>query len=156
MSYEGPHIRGRFPPIKVEVDTRGLTEETKCDACTKSLCCHYITQQIETPRSRYDFDFLLWQMTHKNVQAFKDEDGWFLLFITTCRFLQHDGRCGIYEKRPQVCRDHKNDWCELDEPLSKHWDLYFPDYEALDEYCRKRFKTWDRRHDDWAKDPDSI
>ena len=50
---------------------------------------------------------------------------------------------------------HPTRWCELDEPLSKHWELYFPDYEALDEYCRKRFKTWDRRHADWERNPDS-
>ena len=143
----------RFPPIVVEVDQTGLTPETKCDACPTSICCHYITQEIETPKSRYDFDFLLWQISHKGVQVYKDEGSWYLLFETTCRHLQKDGRCGIYEKRPQVCRDHSNDWCEMDEPLSVHWEQYFPDYESLDAYCRKRFKTWDKRHEDWKKGP---
>ncbi len=142
----------RFPPITVELDGAQFSSEEKCSHCANAICCHYVTQEIETPRSRYDFDFMLWQISHDNIQFFKDEGKWYLLVVTTCRHLQPGGRCGIYEKRPQICRDHSNDWCEFDEPLSKHWQLYFPDYETLDAYCRKRFRSWDRRHEDWAKD----
>lgn len=149
---DAKNVHGRFPPIVVEFDASKLPSETKCDHCINAICCHYVTQEVETPKSRYDFDFLMWQLSHENVQLFKDEGKWYLLFVTTCRHLQKDGRCGIYERRPQICRDHKNDWCELDEPLSNHWELYFPDDATLDAYCRKRFKSWDRRHADWAGD----
>lgn len=142
----------RFPPIRVAVDTRALTPETKCGACPGALCCNYVTEALQTPKSRYDFDYLLWQLSHENVQCFKDnDDSWHLLFVSRCRHLQPDNRCGIYERRPQVCRDHSNDFCEMDQPLSKDWKLYFPDDAALDVYCRKRFRSWDRRHSDWAK-----
>ena len=36
------------------------TPETKCSFCHNSKCCTYITQQIDTPRTKRDFDVLLW------------------------------------------------------------------------------------------------
>lgn len=117
----------------------------KCALCRGSKCCTYVTQAIETPRSKHDFDHLLWQVSHDNVAVYKDEDGWYLLFDTRCSHLLPDGRCGIYDARPQVCRDHANDYCEYDSPAEEGFDLWFPDHAALLAYCRRRFKTWDRR-----------
>ena len=134
-------------PVRVEQ----LTPETKCGYCTNSKCCTYITQEIETPRSKYDFDHLLWQLSHRNVQAYKDEDGWFLLIDNPCTHLQPGGRCGIYERRPQVCRQYSNDYCEFDEPAEKSFDLYFDGYESLLRYCRRRFKRWDDRFAEWQE-----
>ena len=99
-----------------------------------------------------DFDTLLWQISHKDVQAYKDEGDWYLLVNNRCRHILGDGRCGIYDVRPQICREHSNEDCEFNTPASDDdFDLYFPDYESLDKYCRKRFKTWDRRWDRFAK-----
>ena len=116
----------------------------KCDLCTSSLCCRYVTQEIDAPRSKYDFEHLLWQVSHDGVSAYKDSDGWTLMFQTTCAHLRDDGRCGIYDHRPQICRDHSNDFCEYDQPAEEGFDLHFPDYESLLAYCRKRFRRWDR------------
>ena len=41
--------------IPVEV----MTPETKCGFCTNTQCCTYISQEIDVPRSKQDFDFLL-------------------------------------------------------------------------------------------------
>ncbi len=123
-----------------------MTPETKCGFCTNSLCCTYITQEIDTPRSIEDFDQLLWQLAHRNIQAYKDEDGWFLLINNACTQLQADGRCGIYDDRPAICREYSNDFCEFDQPAEEGFDLFFEDYAALLAYCKKRFKTWDKRH----------
>ena len=122
-----------------------LSPETKCSHCPGTICCNYVTQALDTPRSMDDFDIMLWQMGHKNVEIYKDEDGWFLVFITSCQYLQADGNCGTYETRPQLCRDYSNDFCEFDEPAAKHFEFYFRSYEELDSYCRKRFKRWDKR-----------
>ena len=92
-----------------------------------------------------DFDTLLWQLAHHNVQAYKDEDGWYLIFYTKCRFLEADGRCGTYETRPQMCRDYSNDYCEYDSPAEEGFDLYFDSYDSLLKYCQGRFKKWDQR-----------
>lgn len=131
----------RTIPIAVEK----LTPETKCGYCPGSKCCTYVTQEIDTPRSMAEFDQLLWQLAHRNVQAYKDEGHWYLVFNTVCTHLQDDGRCGIYADRPQICRDYSNDFCEFDQSAEQDFQLFFPDYQALLDYCRQRFKTWDRR-----------
>lgn len=122
------------------------TAEAKCSRCQGAVCCTYLTQHIETPRSMADFDLLLWQLAHRDTQAYKDEDGWFLLVNNPCRHLQPGGRCGIYDSRPQVCRDHSTDDCEVDGPAgADDFELFFPDEAALEAYCRRKFRNWDAR-----------
>ncbi|HEY5601677.1 MAG TPA: YkgJ family cysteine cluster protein [Gammaproteobacteria bacterium] len=122
-----------------------VTPENKCTLCRHSICCTYITHQVETPRSMKDFDYLLWLVSHRNVSLFQDEDGWFLSAANPCLHLQPDGGCGIYEKRPQICREHSNDCCEFDGPAEEDYKKYFDSYASLDQYCRKKFKKWDTR-----------
>lgn len=123
-----------------------ITPENKCSFCRGSTCCTYLTQEIDAPRSMEDFDLLLWQISHRSTQIYKDEDGWFLLVNNPCTHLQIDGRCGIYETRPQICREHSNDGCEFGGAAgADDFDLFFPDYASLLKYCRKRFKGWDKR-----------
>lgn len=115
---------------------------SKCQRCTSSKCCTYITQAIETPRAKTDFDHLLWQVSHQGVSVYKEKSGWYLLVQTRCGHLLPDGGCGIYHQRPQICRDYSNDFCELDAPAEEGFDLLFETYESLLAYCRKRFKRW--------------
>jgi len=122
-----------------------ITTQNKCSFCPGTKCCSYVTQALDTPRSMEDFDIMLWQMAHRNVEIYKDEDGWFLIFVSKCDFLQEDGSCGTYATRPQLCRDYSNDYCEYDEPAENGFEFYFRSYQQLDEYCRKRFKRWDKR-----------
>ncbi len=116
----------------------------RCELCT-AKCCGYITQSIDTPRSIHDFDVLLWQIAHQGVNVFKDSNGWYLLSTTPCEFLLEDNRCGIYHQRPMICREHDNDSCELEVPIDEGCELYFETYQELDEFCRKRYKSWDKR-----------
>lgn len=121
-----------------------ITSGNKCGFCTNSKCCTYITEQLVTPRAMEDFDHMLWQLSHRDVQAYKDEEGWYLLINNPCNHLLHDGRCGIYDDRPKICREYTNDYCEFDEDSSVGFELFFDGYDALHKYVRKRFKTWDR------------
>jgi hypothetical protein len=129
--------------IPIKVAHVEITPENKCSFCKGSKCCSYITHMIETPKRKTDFDYLLWQVSHKNVRVYKDEDGWFLLVDNACNHLLPDGRCGIYEVRPAVCRAHTNDYCEYDSSAEEGFELYFDGYESLLAYCKKRFKKWD-------------
>lgn len=133
---------GKHPVIPVKAD---FTSETKCSFCKGSLCCSYITQRIDTPRTKDEFDHLLWQLAHRDIQAYKDEDGWFLVVNNRCNHLLPGGGCNIYQTRPQICRDHSNDYCEYDAPAEDGFELFFPDYDSLLAYCRKRFRKWDER-----------
>ena len=128
-----------FPAIEIGGDA---DEFNKCGLCANSKCCTYVTQQIDTPRSKYDFEILLWQVSHDGVGAYKDEDGWFVIFESRCQHLLVDGRCNIYEIRPAICRTHSNDYCEYDAPAEDGFDLYFPDYDSLLRFCKKKFKRW--------------
>jgi len=132
----------------VPLDDARLTSRNKCGVCRGKTCCTYFTQQIDAPCSIEDFDLLLWQISHLHTQVYKDDEGWFLLVNNRCMHLQPDGGCGIYETRPQVCREHSNDECEFEGPCAEDdFELFFPDYAALLGYCRKRFKSWDRRYE---------
>ena len=127
-----------------------IRQEDKCGLCTGSLCCTYITHQIDTPRSLEEFDYLIWQVSHKDVRLFKDDDGWFLSVSNPCDHILPDGRCAIYHQRPQIYREHSNDCCEFDGPAEEDYDLYFSTYKELDDYCRNRFKQWDMRFKKWG------
>ncbi|MBT3197929.1 MAG: YkgJ family cysteine cluster protein [Gammaproteobacteria bacterium] len=120
-----------------------ITADNKCSFCSGTTCCSYFTQQVDTPRSKADFQTLLWQIAHEKVELYQDEDGWFLIINNRCHFLEGDGRCGIYEQRPTICREHDNEWCEYDELAEKHFKRHFTSYQALLKYCKKRFKRWD-------------
>ena len=133
------------PTQKVAAEvTAQLSANNKCSRCRSSICCTYVTQLIDTPRSKLDFEHLLWQVSHRNVSIYKDSDGWYLLFNTQCSHLRGDGSCNIYAQRPQICRDHSNDYCEFDVPAEDGFELYFPNYESLLAYCKKRYKRWSR------------
>jgi len=121
-----------------------ITSENKCSFCPGTKCCTYYTQQIDTPRSKYDFEHMLWQISHENTNIYKDEDGWYLMIRSQCTHVQDDGRCGIYERRPEICRAYENDFCEYDEPAEEGFELFFGDYNALRKYCMKRFKKWEK------------
>lgn len=117
----------------------------KCGDCKRSICCTYVTHRLDTPRGKADFDYLLWHVSHQGVSVYKDEDGWFLAFQSVCSHLQPGGGCGIYERRPQVCQEYSNDYCEFDASAEDGFELHFRDYDSLLRYCRARFKTWERR-----------
>lgn len=134
-----PHRR-----FSIKLEDEKITPQNKCSFCTGSICCTYITQHIDTPRSKEDFEHLLWLVSHDHIRIYKDGSDWMLLVETRCQHLQLDGGCGIYERRPTVCREHSNDYCEFDAPAEDGFDLYFADYDTLREYCISRFKNWDK------------
>jgi hypothetical protein len=116
----------------------------KCSKCDQ-LCCKYITEKISAPRTIHDFDGLLWQLLHKNVKAFKDSSGWYLIIYNACVHLKRNGKCSIYENRPITCREHSVEKCEYKNSVSNTAIRYFNSFKSLEDYCRKKFKTWDNR-----------
>ena len=117
--------------------------DNKCFRCVGTKCCTYTTEALGVaPRSKADFDHLLWQISHHGVEIYKDEGDWYLMFQGNCEHIQADGACGIYEIRPQICRDYENDWCESDTPAEAGFELHFKNHADLLDYCKKRFKKW--------------
>ncbi|MDX1959742.1 MAG: YkgJ family cysteine cluster protein [Leptospiraceae bacterium] len=87
-----------------------MSESEICCKCTG--CCRYVSVVIQKPRSKANIDLYKWYLLHKNVQIYIDHEGdWNLLFITPCSELQKDGTCGVYETRPDICRDYSPKSC---------------------------------------------
>ena len=128
--------------IPINSSNLTITPENKCSFCTGSICCTYITQEIDTPKTKRDYSNLLWQVSHDHVSIFKDEGVWSLLIDGNCTHLLPGGGCGIYDSRPHACREHTNDYCEFDTPSEEGFELYFPTYDALLKHCKKKFKNW--------------
>lgn len=132
------------PKIIMKKHTREKNPLSQCNKCNH-LCCKYITEKISTPRTIRDFDGLLWQLLHKNIKAFKDSSGWHLLVYNACVHLKSSGKCSIYEKRPITCRKYSIEQCQNKKPISKISLQYFGNFQSLENYCKKKFKTWDSR-----------
>jgi len=130
--------------VSRQPDPATLPREIKCRHCPGTRCCTYVTQKIPGPRSYADFDHLRWQVAHAGVECYRDESGWYLMFLTPCRHLQGDGRCGIYSVRPRICREYDNDYCEFDAPAEAGFLVHFRTDRDVDAYCRRRFRHWDR------------
>jgi uncharacterized protein len=82
-----------------------------CEHCT-AVCCHYIALPIDEPDTKRDFDDMRWYLMHEGVTVFIEDGDWFIQFKTKCRNLQTDFKCGVYETRPTICREYKDDGCD--------------------------------------------
>ncbi|MFO0870219.1 MAG: YkgJ family cysteine cluster protein [Pirellulales bacterium] len=102
-----------------------------CDFCY-AKCCRYFALPIDTPSKPQDYDYLRWYLLHQQASLFVDEKTWYLLVQTPCKHLQPDHRCGIYETRPQICREYSTKDCEFDDAWL--YEQYFETPEQLEEY----------------------
>jgi uncharacterized protein len=107
-------------------------DEVLCDHCT-AKCCKYFALPIETPVDLEDYEFIRWYLVHDRATVFTDDDQWYIMIHTTCRHLQTDNRCGIYDTRPQICRDYTTDNCEFEDDWT--YDLYFEAPEQIRQYA---------------------
>jgi Fe-S-cluster containining protein len=121
-----------LPTIRLKPNRDQLQPgESLCDHCT-AKCCKYFALPIETPTKRQDFDYIRWYLLHELASIFVDEGTWYLLVHSRCRHLQADNRCGIYETRPQICRDYTTDNCEYEDDWV--YEQYFESPEQVEEY----------------------
>jgi uncharacterized protein len=119
--------------------------DPKCAKCSQ-LCCKYVTMKVDAPKTISDFDIMRWWLLHKQVNVFKDADGWYLVFFSDCRYME-GGLCSNHRERPFTCREHSQETCEYGDSLRDTADIYFDGPEELNAYCRKKFKTWDKRYE---------
>jgi len=132
----GP-LRPPRPPIGLAILPDGRTalpEGNPCEGCDH--CCRYVSIQIDTPRSKRDFENIRWYLLHKNVSVMIDFEGdWLVQFDTPCEWLV-EGRCTHYELRPVICRDYDPAECErYGGPAEK---VLFRTPDDLEKYLRER------------------
>ncbi len=110
------------------------------DVCIRchAKCCRYIMLQIDTPTRKIDFENLRWYLSHHGTTIYLEKGNiWFLHIDSICRHLTSDGRCGIYDNRPQICREHDPSGCEFDSEYTAK--VKFSNIEELDDYIARRF-----------------
>jgi Fe-S-cluster containining protein len=105
--------------------------EGLCDHCT-AKCCKYFALPIDIPTTTKDFDYIRWYLLHGETSVFIEDGDWYLLVHTVCKHLQADQRCGIYETRPQICREYSTDNCEYEDDWT--YERYFETPEQIEEY----------------------
>ncbi len=103
-----------------------------CEYCT-AKCCRYFALPIDRPKKWKDFEFIRWYLVHDRASMFVEDGTWYLLVHTVCQHLQDDHRCGIYETRPQICRDYTTDECEYEDEYT--YEQYFERPEQIAEYA---------------------
>ena len=113
-------------------------DENLCEYCT-AKCCRYFALPIETPNDWRDFEFIRWYLLHEQASVFTEDGDWYLMVHTVCKHLQHDNRCGIYETRPQICREYTTDNCEYEDNWT--YDQYFETPEQVYEYAEAILPT---------------
>lgn len=106
--------------------------EVLCSHC-EAKCCRYFALSIENPTTWKQFDEIRWFLMHEFATAFVEGKDWYLLVHTPCRHLRSDNTCGIYEKRPNICRSYSTKKCEYDDLWV--YDQYFELPEQIEEYA---------------------
>lgn len=109
-----------------------LPGEVLCSHCP-AKCCRYFALPIDKPTDWQDFDYIRWYLLHEQSAIFTDEDCWYLLVQNRCKHLGDDHLCGIYETRPQICRDYTTENCEYEEDWV--YDHYWETPEQIEEYA---------------------
>lgn len=103
-----------------------------CAQCT-ALCCHYITVDIDEPLTNQARDDVRWYLLHEGVTLLIEKDRWLLQIATTCRHLQKDHRCGIYEKRPKTCKNYSTENCDY-HTIHEGWETDYLEIKSAEEF----------------------
>jgi Fe-S-cluster containining protein len=108
------------------------SDKVLCEYCT-AKCCRYFALPLDAPEDLADFEFIRWFLLHERATIFREGETWYLLVHTVCRHLQDNNMCGIYDTRPQVCRDYSTKDCEYEDDWT--YDFYLERPEQVAEFC---------------------
>ena len=112
--------------------------EVLCDYCV-GKCCRYFALPFDAPTTHADFEYIRWYLLHELATVFTEDGQWYLLVHTKCKHLLDDNRCGIYDRRPQICREYSTDDCEFDDDFA--YERYFETPEQIHEYAEAVLQT---------------
>ncbi len=132
--------------------TPGLDHGHPCHSCG-AACCRYVAVALAPPRDADDRDLIHWYLSHADVCVYIDKDGeWWVQVGTDCRHIAPDGGCGVYESRPQLCRDYGTHACERadhdDENIAEfttieQFELFFAlNYRLAGEKVRRKHRRY--------------
>ncbi|MHC4665030.1 MAG: YkgJ family cysteine cluster protein [Planctomycetota bacterium] len=115
-----------------------MANNNQCDKCT-SLCCRYFALPIDTPKDKGDYDDIRWFLCHKGISVFVEDGDWYINIRNRCKHLSEKGNlCGIYSKRPRICRGYRHRNCDFVEG-EYYYDLHFTSDKQMEEYIKTKF-----------------
>ena len=78
-------------------------------------CCGPYGGDALKPTTRREFDIIRWYLMHPGTRVYCEDNtgSWFVQFMSRCENLRPDNLCGIYDTRPQICRDLEPTKCEF-------------------------------------------
>jgi Fe-S-cluster containining protein len=118
-----------------------------CHLCT-AKCCKYFALEIDRPNTPQDHDQIRWFLLHEGIVVWAQDGDWYLEVRNRCKHLQADGSCGIYDTRPQVCRDYGMP--EIEGPCEYftedlEFDLFFDTAEKFEAWSRNELERREAR-----------
>jgi len=127
-----------------EVIRKGRTQGGSQSACVNcpALCCHDLAIPIDRPRLREDIDDLKWKLRYDTVHVAIRHRRWYLVVNGRCIYLDKHNLCTIYERRPDICRDHNPPECER---FGRWYQYWIDSPDGLDEYLAGKRRKY-RRH----------
>ena len=107
-----------------------------CHMCT-ARCCKYFAFEIDTPTGKTDYDYIRWYLMHEGIVVWVQDGDWYIEVRTVCKHLQANHTCGIYDTRPQVCRDYgsSGEPCEYFTD-NLEYDLFFDSDDKFDSWAQ--------------------
>lgn len=83
-----------------------------CDKCS-AICCRYFALPLDNPTTAKDLDDVRWYLLHRGIHVFIEKKQWYLCVHNPCEHLGAANRCGIYDRRPRICRKYSTRNCEF-------------------------------------------
>ena len=121
------HLLPKFKPPRDQVPAGTVL----CEHCT-AKCCRYFALPLDEPTTHEEWEYIRWFLLHDAASVFREDGSWYLLIHTVCKHLQSDNRCGIYNTRPQVCREYSTNDCEYED--DSVYEQYLETAEQVSEY----------------------
>ena len=107
-----------------------------CEHCA-AACCRYIALPIDKPSTKRDYDDMRWYVMHEGVTVFVEDGDWYVQYQTRCKNLGADNLCGVYETRPEICRDYSAGECDYSGG-SYDYDHFFTHSKQIEEFYHKK------------------
>ncbi len=116
--------------------TKSRKEPDKCIKCD-AICCRNLAMLILKPTTKTDIQEVTWYLHFDTVSVFIRNHRWYILVKGNCIYLDKKDMCTIYDRRPDRCRRHPSDECEM---TGDYYDVMFDTPEEFEEYLSRQKK----------------
>lgn len=113
------------------------TSKKECMSCG-GFCCENLAMAIGRPENKQEVEDLRWQLHFDTVKVYIHHKRWYLWVKGRCLYLTSNGRCKIYDQRPDRCKKHNPPGCEH---FGKFYDIMLSTPDQLEKYLHLKKKA---------------